>query len=67
MDDYLDVQFRLLREDFISTLRNGIKDYKENPRLTGANRFRSGDVKVYDGLFIMNPCFSRDGITYKVK
>ena len=67
MDDYLDVQFRLLREDFISTLRNGIKDYKENPRLTGANRFRSGDVKVYDGLSVMNPCFSRDGMTYRVK
>lgn len=28
IDDYLDVQFRLLREDFVSPLRSGIQEYR---------------------------------------
>ncbi len=27
IDEYLDVHFRLLREDFIDPLRNGIQNY----------------------------------------
>lgn len=30
-DDYLDVQFRLLREDFVSPLRSGIQEYLRHP------------------------------------
>ena len=63
-DDYLDVQFRLLREDFISTIRNGIKDYRKNQKLKGSERFKSGDVKLYDDLYVAGTCFGRDGISY---
>lgn len=33
IDQYLDIQFRLLREDFIRPLREGICDYIKNPSL----------------------------------
>ncbi|KAF6035809.1 ZNFX1 [Bugula neritina] len=66
VEDYLDVQFRLLREDFVSTLRTGIRDYRDNPHLTGDHRFRSGDVKAYENFTITSPNFGRNGITYVV-
>lgn len=66
-DDYLDVQFRLLREDFVSTIRNGIRDYKKNQTLTGPQKFKSGDVKIYDNLYIAGSSFGRDGLTYIVR
>ena len=67
MDDYLDIQFRLLREDFVSTIRQGVKDFKANPNLVGANRFRSGDVKVYEKFTVLTPNFGKSGITYRIK
>lgn len=33
VEHYLDVQFRLLREDFIAPLRSGVSQYLENPQL----------------------------------
>lgn len=66
IDDYLDVQFRLLREDFVSTIREGIKGFKKNPILSGANRFKSGDVKIYENFTILSPNFGRNGITYRI-
>ena len=65
-DDYLDIQFRLLREDFISTLRNGIKEYKKNQTKKG-QKFKSGDIKVYEGFHIIKPNFGKDGMTYTVR
>ena len=61
VDDYLDIQFRLLREDFIYTLRNGIKEYTENPFQKG------GDVRVYENITILTPNFGRSGINYLVQ
>lgn len=31
LDHYLDVNFRLLKEDFTSELREGLHQYKEDP------------------------------------
>lgn len=59
-EEYLDIQFRLLREDYISTLRNGIEEYKNNKE----QRFRSGDVRLYEDLSILGPNFSSDGMSY---
>ncbi|XP_014216560.1 NFX1-type zinc finger-containing protein 1-like [Copidosoma floridanum] len=42
VDQYLDIQFRLLREDFVRPLRNGIKEY-----LQGAPKHRNNDLRVY--------------------
>lgn len=33
IDEYLDVHFRLLREDFIDPLRNGIQNYSNGKNL----------------------------------
>ena len=40
VETYLDVQFRLMREDFIRPLRNGLRDFKQNSK-------NHGDVRVY--------------------
>lgn len=51
IDHYLDVQFRLLREDFVRPLRNGINEYravKSKAARTGtAPNSRINDLNVY--------------------
>lgn len=64
VDDYLDIQFRLLREDFVGTLRNGIKELKESKESTNPRRARLGDIKVYRDLRILGPNFGGSGITH---
>ena len=49
LDSYLDIQFRLLREDFVRPLREGIKEFKED----GARN--SKDIKIYHGVRILFP------------
>ncbi|CAG0900159.1 unnamed protein product [Darwinula stevensoni] len=48
VEHYLDVQFRLLREDFVAPLRNGINEYM----LEGMRnkQFRHQDIRVYTGV-----------------
>ena len=67
IEEYLDIQFRLLREDFVSTIRQGIKAFKQNPNLKGPERFRSGDVKAYENFVIKKPVFGRTGMNYIVQ
>ena len=62
VDHYLDIQFRLLREDFLKPLRDGITEFRalikkekeKNSKLTDANIFESGELKkkisYIDGL-----------------
>ncbi|XP_014216288.1 NFX1-type zinc finger-containing protein 1-like [Copidosoma floridanum] len=42
VEHYLDVQFRLLREDFLMPLRSGLKEY-----LSGNQRYKNGDFRIY--------------------
>ena len=56
-DHYLDVQFRLLREDFMGPLRDGIHKY-----LTETER--SQDIRVYEGVKILSPVCLYDGIGF---
>ncbi|XP_047105810.1 NFX1-type zinc finger-containing protein 1-like [Schistocerca piceifrons] len=53
VEHYLDVQFRLLREDFVGPLREGISQYTEHA-LQGQKRFkRIENVRIYhDALFL---------------
>ncbi|CAG9824500.1 unnamed protein product [Phaedon cochleariae] len=44
VNHYLDVQFRLLREDFVAPLRRGICKYKENPKE------RLENLKIYNPI-----------------
>ncbi|XP_069936097.1 NFX1-type zinc finger-containing protein 1 isoform X2 [Cherax quadricarinatus] len=46
-DHYLDVQFRLLREDFVRPLRKGIHDFKSGR----GNKIK--DVRIYHGVTIV--------------
>ncbi|KAJ8981209.1 hypothetical protein NQ317_014853 [Molorchus minor] len=45
---YLDVQFRLLREDFVAPLRRGICQYLENP-----TQRRYDDIKIYNRIHFL--------------
>ncbi|KAK4316795.1 hypothetical protein Pmani_012053 [Petrolisthes manimaculis] len=46
---YLDVQFRLLREDFVRPLRNGIHDFRSDTRK------KINDVRIYRRVTISEP------------
>ena len=59
---YYDVQFRLLREDFIAPLRNGVCDY-----LGGARGRKLKNVRVYQNVLIIQPAFAHTGLCYKIK
>eukprot|EP00795_Rhopilema_esculentum_P011908 gene11908-2474_t len=61
-EEYLDVQFRLLREDFIAPLREGIGEIRSSL----ARADRSQNMKVYRNVKILFPNFTGGGITYKI-
>lgn len=56
IDHYLDVQFRLLREDFVRPLRSGIiqyRDIKSKPETMRATKFRINDLNIYQNVQII--------------
>ena len=56
LDTYLDVQFRLLREDFVRPLRDGIRTFKEVQALAqGPKKAFSTDIKIYHHARILFP------------
>ena len=59
---YYDIQFRLVREDFIAPLRRGIDLYLQGERGRSLR-----DVKTYSGVTIHCPVFTRNGICFEVK
>ena len=62
-EHYLDVQFRLFREDFLSPLREGIHEIARNvPR-----QERKQKVKLYHRVRILGKDYTRSGIIFKVK
>jgi len=72
-EHYLDVQFRLLREDFIRPLRTGIAEYMsvrdevgEQARVAGGRRRKLTDVRVYHDVAILNPVCTPGGIQHRV-
>ncbi|ELU14669.1 hypothetical protein CAPTEDRAFT_71969, partial [Capitella teleta] len=67
---YLDVQFRLLREDFISPLRDGIKELLRSKKLGKVKQTRhnyQGDIRLYKNVHINVPFCGRNGILYKLR
>ena len=50
-EHYLDVQFRLLREDFVAPLRDGIQLYEPS----GISRKYLSEVRVYDKVSVRSP------------
>jgi len=69
-EHYLDVQFRLLREDFIRPLRNGIREYTglrddaDDPRV---RRRKLTDVRIYHDVAILNPVCTPGGIQHRIR
>lgn len=63
VDHYLDVQYRLLREDFLSPLRNGIRDYLA---LAKDQKTRINDLRIYHNVHVLYPLCTLDGIAYRV-
>ena len=61
-DHYFDIQFRLLREDFVRPLREGIEAYCS----TGSTRNIS-DIRVYSNARILNPVCLFTGLGFDVK
>ena len=63
VEHYLDVQFRLLREDFLEPLREGIYEITHNvPR-----ERRNQSMKCYQEVRIVGKEFTSSGVIYKVK
>ena len=61
-EHYYDVQFHLLREDFIAPLRRGIRDC-----IAGEKGKRNMDVNIYRKVRILEPVFTRDGICFNIQ
>ena len=61
-DHYYNTQFHLLREDFVAPLRQGICDY-----MMGLRGRDLQDVRVYNGIRIIEPKFDRQGVSYRIQ
>ncbi len=59
---YYDVQFRLLREDFIAPLRKGIQEYREGKRGRDVS-----NVRIYDNVYIKEPHFTKAGLCHAIQ
>ena len=71
LDHYLDVQFRLLKEDFVMHLRNGIKQLTKENNSLETSPFRKGkradDVSVYHDVTVLHPVCNRKGQVYRIR
>ena len=61
-DHYLHVQFSLLREDYISPLRQGICDYNR-----GMKEKSKENISVYKSVRILEPIFLHSGVGFCIR
>ena len=66
IEHYLDVQFQLLREDFLRPLRDGIKHYREHNNRSYPNNLYQ-DVRIYDNVKILRPICTSSEVRYKIR
>lgn len=64
---YLDTHFRLLREDFVRPLREGILELLQSFEDKGLRKKRFDDIRIYFDTRIITPLCSPAGIVYKVQ
>ncbi|XP_078092539.1 NFX1-type zinc finger-containing protein 1 isoform X1 [Mustelus asterias] len=64
---YLDTHFRLLREDFVRPLREGILELLRNYDDKGLRRKKFDDIRVYFNTRILVPLCTSTGVGYKVQ
>ena len=71
LDHYLDVQFRLLKEDFVMHLRDGIKQLtRENNSLETKPTTKAkhtDDVSAYHDVTVLHPVCNRKGQVYRIR
>ncbi|XP_024415123.2 NFX1-type zinc finger-containing protein 1 [Desmodus rotundus] len=63
---YLDTHFRLLREDFVRPLREGILELLQSFEDQGLRKRKFDDIRIYFDTRIITPVCSSSGIVYKV-
>jgi len=66
-EHYLDVQFRLLREDFIRPLREGIQQLMAMGTNMKNRDDRLQDVRVYENVRILVPVCTSNGVAYRIR
>ncbi|XP_037666999.1 NFX1-type zinc finger-containing protein 1 [Choloepus didactylus] len=64
---YLDTHFRLLREDFVRPLREGILELLQSFEDQGLRKRKFDDIRIYFDTRIITPVCSSTGIVYKVQ
>ena len=71
LDHYLDVQFRLLREDFLMPLREGIKQLRKESNsvepCSASNARRAKNVSAYYDVIVLRPVYSDKGKHYRIR
>ena len=67
LEHYLDVQFRLLREDFVMPLREGIKELVAMKDRRDAAAKRLSDIRVYYDVCVLYPECTGQGLVYRLK
>ncbi|KAH3703326.1 hypothetical protein DPMN_078360 [Dreissena polymorpha] len=67
VDDYLDVQLILLREDFIGPLRDGITEYIKHKQSKTKPNVRHTDVRIYRNVIVVGPELTEFGLSFKMK
>jgi len=65
-EHYLDVQFRLLREDFMRPLREGIAQLLER---LGSSKIgtHQQDIRLYNDVRLLYPVCTSNGLRYRIK
>ena len=67
LNHYLDVQFRLIREDFIRPIRDGVTAYlKSQSHGRPSGRF-SKDLRLYHGVRFAKAVCTSNGISYPIR
>ena len=64
LDHYLDVQFRLLREDFVAPLRESIEEFKNNIQDMHDETRKLHNIRIYSGIEIAGTTFTHEGICH---
>ena len=64
-EHYLDVQFRLLREDFVRPLREGISRLLE--RVGSSKIDTNQDIRLYNDVRVLYPVCTSNGVRYRIK
>ncbi|NXG51676.1 ZNFX1 protein, partial [Psilopogon haemacephalus] len=64
---YLDTHFRLLREDFVRPLREGIMELCRSFEDKGWRRKKIDDIWIYFDAHILTPVCTPSGVAYKVQ